>query len=843
MAIRVQTYNTGPRRIQMGGIDPGTPRGGIRDVSGTASDNLLKDALAAGKELTGIAIQEYVKDETTRVSQSLLGMQQELNAERDRYMAENKGQDAIGAGQHFEQFAKKTARKYLQEGKFSGRFADTFKERAMGTMLHFTEQGQAYGRQERATWDKSVFESSVISAEQAVANDWSNTDYAEFQRQGLYSQIDGMFLGEDNRARKIKVDRKLAQARMDGAIASGNWDAAEAMLGMSADSGASGGRKIALPDDVDAMVQKAAKEEGVDPNLVRAVILQESGGRQDVVSKAGAIGRMQLKPETAKEQGVDPYDAEGNIRGGTRYLGKMLRRYNGNVEHALMAYNWGPGNVDAYLKTGKGLGGRERPKESLDYVPSVMGRIKGGKPGTNLTGGGIQGLDPADRLAYMRMITAERNRQEANINKQAREILDGQKDAVYAAQFMGDVKPLTNMANQLRALGKNTEAAELETAADFWQRHQAAADFAANASFTDVAARIGQLQGELVAKDGKPSPLPLSEHKAKAGELEAMTKVYSARLSGLKKDPAQAAQENLDRQGLIPSNATPGEKAQARIAYQQRNGIPMADQHVLTKVEAADIAQKWRTAPAEARYGMVTEISKTYGDLTPRVLSDIGLPVPEIDVALSMGDDPRNALNAREVFAVSAMDAKELPKLEDKSTLQAVLDGSEVYKAMLRRAGMLQSPDAWRAATQYREVAEKLLRAGRAPDKVTAILASGRTVLDDDNVSVILPASYALGITSEDVQMTFLERLPEIVNASMATTGNTGIDKILRDREIARLRQVGTVVNSPDGRGFVVLDGTTGTVYRGAGGKDFTFTLDDVKTARARLDYADNYIP
>lgn len=67
----------------------------------------------------------------------------------------------------------------------------------------------------------------------------------------------------------------------------------------------------------------------------------------------------------------------------------------------------------------------------------------------------------------MRMITAERNRQEANINKQAREILDGQKDAVYAAQFMGDVKPLTNMANQLRALGKNTEAAELETAVDF----------------------------------------------------------------------------------------------------------------------------------------------------------------------------------------------------------------------------------------------------------------------------------------------------------------------------------------------------------------------------------------
>ncbi|MGE9917554.1 hypothetical protein ACQRCW_01995 [Desulfovibrio sp. SGI.082] len=98
MAIRVQTYGSGPRRIQAGPIDPGAPRGVIRDVRGTAQDSLWADVLAAGKQLTGIAIQEYVKDETTRVSQSLLGMQQELNAERDRYMAENKGQDALGAG-------------------------------------------------------------------------------------------------------------------------------------------------------------------------------------------------------------------------------------------------------------------------------------------------------------------------------------------------------------------------------------------------------------------------------------------------------------------------------------------------------------------------------------------------------------------------------------------------------------------------------------------------------------------------------------------------------------------------------------------------------------------------
>lgn len=219
MAIRVQTYNTGPRRIQMGGIDPGTPRGGIRDVSGTASYNLLKEALAAGKELTGIAIQEYVKDETTRVSQSLLGMQQELNTERDRYMAENKGQDALGAGQHFEQFAKKTARKYLQEGKFSGRFAEMFMKQASGTALHFTEQGQAYGRQQKSAWEESVLQGDMEEFRKLVAQNYDNQELIEFNRDALRQRIEGMRPGMDNRALFSRLDSQTAGSIIEGYLA------------------------------------------------------------------------------------------------------------------------------------------------------------------------------------------------------------------------------------------------------------------------------------------------------------------------------------------------------------------------------------------------------------------------------------------------------------------------------------------------------------------------------------------------------------------------------------------------------------------------------------------------
>lgn len=135
----------------------------------------------------------------------------------------------------------------------------------------------------------------------------------------------------------------------------------------------------ALAPDVDALIVKYSQEVGIDPNIARAVAMQESGGRQDVVSPAGAIGTFQLMPDTAKELGVDPHDLDQNIRGGIMYLKQMHDRYGGNWDRALYAYNWGPGNMDAYLKTGKGLDGQPMPSETLNYVPGVRGRLSGGQ--------------------------------------------------------------------------------------------------------------------------------------------------------------------------------------------------------------------------------------------------------------------------------------------------------------------------------------------------------------------------------------------------------------------------------------------------------------------------------
>ena len=117
------------------------------------------------------------------------------------------------------------------------------------------------------------------------------------------------------------------------------------------------------PSAIAALIRKSAAKYKVDPDLIAAVIKQESGFKRTARSKAGAQGLMQLMPGTARSLGVrDPYNAAQNIDGGTKYLAQLIKQFSGDVRKALAAYNAGPTRA----KSSKPL-----PKETQNYVKKV----------------------------------------------------------------------------------------------------------------------------------------------------------------------------------------------------------------------------------------------------------------------------------------------------------------------------------------------------------------------------------------------------------------------------------------------------------------------------------------
>ncbi len=124
---------------------------------------------------------------------------------------------------------------------------------------------------------------------------------------------------------------------------------------------------LARAAQYDSIIERAAVSSGVEANLLRAVIVVESGFNSRAVSKRGAVGLMQLMPATASRFGVsDLYDSKENIHAGAHYLKFLMDRFGQNVRLALAAYNAGEEAVDRN-------GGRIPPfSETMAYVPKVL---------------------------------------------------------------------------------------------------------------------------------------------------------------------------------------------------------------------------------------------------------------------------------------------------------------------------------------------------------------------------------------------------------------------------------------------------------------------------------------
>lgn len=117
--------------------------------------------------------------------------------------------------------------------------------------------------------------------------------------------------------------------------------------------------------NVPQMIERAATEYGIDPKLALALAETESGFNPMAKSAKGAIGVMQLMPDTAASLKVNPYDLKSNVYGGVRYLRFLLEKYEGDAQKALAAYNAGPTRADAE----RGL-----PLETKRHIARIMAR-------------------------------------------------------------------------------------------------------------------------------------------------------------------------------------------------------------------------------------------------------------------------------------------------------------------------------------------------------------------------------------------------------------------------------------------------------------------------------------
>ena len=186
-----------------------------------------------------------------------------------------------------------------------------------------------------------------ISAIQSI-----QTRIAEIQKR---FGIDGPVPGSTDFKSKLDAALKVPQAqpRIEEASTPANVDSPAKV------------HEMEVASDSARFIEEAAKKYGVDARLLSAVAEAESGDNQDAISPAGAIGTMQLMPETAASLGVDPYDKQQNIEGGAKYLRELLDTFAGDTTKAVAAYNAGPQAVKEY-------GGVPPYQETQNYVNKVL---------------------------------------------------------------------------------------------------------------------------------------------------------------------------------------------------------------------------------------------------------------------------------------------------------------------------------------------------------------------------------------------------------------------------------------------------------------------------------------
>ncbi|MDR1546777.1 MAG: lytic transglycosylase domain-containing protein [Deltaproteobacteria bacterium] len=225
----------------------------------------------------------------------------------------------------------------------------------------------------------------TVAAGVDVGRVFSPSQLSAFKQRNGLARVSQAALLENEPAEPAKTPAELAaladQAAEDLDKAAAPMSAGAAELSTRAPTRPAEASAAGLSDELEAVIKRVGEALGLEPSLIKAVIKTESNFDQKAVSSAGAKGLMQLMPKTAKEMGVaDPFNPLENIWGGARYLKKMLDSQGGDLNRALAADNWGPGNFER-----RGAGGKSLPRETRNYIEVVNRNYRRFKSAETLT--------------------------------------------------------------------------------------------------------------------------------------------------------------------------------------------------------------------------------------------------------------------------------------------------------------------------------------------------------------------------------------------------------------------------------------------------------------------------
>lgn len=566
-------------------------------AAGNIDDGLIRAAGNFGDGLARALARDYHAGQQALAQERVVDVQNRFLAWKQDYALNRRGKDAANALRDFSEKYRELSEEALEEwqGPENEEFRGRLRRELFSRGLIAARDGFAHQARESQAFRESVWQGLLAQHEQLLASDLYDSDAVNYSVNRLAQAWQDMNPGLDPSAAMAKIAGESNGRRLEALLARAEAgdEEALAMAGQILDgSGAShvpaksahglsgpiSRYKYSLPANVEEKIRQAARKYDFPEEYALAVAMQESGGRQDEVSHAGAIGVMQLMPGTARELGVNPRDLDQNIDGGVRYLKRMYDQNGGDMELALTAYNFGQGNLNRW-KAGK----RGIRKESFEYAGRVEGFAR------QIAPAGISAKKAASAQARIARIREARARQarEAAENSQLRQWL----------QDWSDEQPERQMANLANAVSRIEDP---ETRARLFRLGKAQLDFKINRQLLNDKAQAA----EFIRRNSEADPL--SRWQALQGaELSPGARKLAEKMlldNGGKENPANRSALAMAR--LLVENDQL-QSAEEREIYALKNNLTPAQTRAILEYRSnEDTISPSEVATAIKRWGL-----------------------------------------------------------------------------------------------------------------------------------------------------------------------------------------------------------------------------------------------